>query len=326
MLGADLSHDAAGVSVAGVVASRDRHFVSYFSELRGQLPYGPSRDGAWRRKSEERIIDLRAMVSALLQRWRDANSGHLPEVVLHYRDGVSEGDFVDLLERERALLDAAFKDVGGTSYDPELAIILGQKRHHTRLFLEDARGVTAGHGAACAGRQGEAALRGRRGGDYAQQAPLGTVAGRGLAQPGHMNFFLFSQQGIQGTSVPCHYHVLHLDSRLARSGIGVDALERITYDLCALCSRAHKTVGYASPAYLAHHLCERGKLYLETQFGPAAGALGPSRLAAPCASAQGSTPEERERLVHEERQRAVEWLNQRTKNLGGLLQGRNFFL
>ena len=77
------------------------------------------------------------------------------------------------------------------------------------------------------------------------KVPPGTVASDAIAQPSHMNFFLVSQQGakflilknlppfrwesripgIEGTSVPCHYHVLHLDKRLIKRGIGVDDLE-----------------------------------------------------------------------------------------------------
>merc|ERR1711985_77079 len=69
--------------------------------------------------------------------------------------------------------------------------------------------------------------------------------------------------GNLGTSVPCHYHVLHLDPRL---NLGVDDIERITYDLCHLYPRADKTVSYATPTYLADHVCERGKLYLDAEY------------------------------------------------------------
>ena len=86
------------------------------------------------------------------------------------------------------------------------------------------------------------------------------MAAEGIATPGHLNFFLVAHQGLKGTSVPCHYHVLHLDERLR---LGVDDIERLTYDLCHVYSRADKTVSYAPPAYFADHLCENGKLYLE---------------------------------------------------------------
>lgn len=93
--------------------------------------------------------------------------------------------------------------------------------------------------------------------------------------------------GIEGTSVPCHYHVLHLDKRLIKRGIGVDDLEawqwnvgvsgwdgdlfpqtlpifpsqeNITFQLCHMYSRADKSVGYATPAYMADHACNSTEL------------------------------------------------------------------
>ena len=48
--------------------------------------------------------------------------------------------------------------------------------------------------------------------------------------------------------------------------VGPDDLQQVMYDLCHLYPRADKTVSYASPAYLAGHVCERGKLYLEVRY------------------------------------------------------------
>merc|ERR1719161_197682 len=81
------------------------------------------------------------MTVAILKRWRDANGGQLPEVLLYYRDGISYGQFEQVGRFERNLLAHAFREAGKEAevdaYDPELAIIVGQKRHHTRLFLAE---------------------------------------------------------------------------------------------------------------------------------------------------------------------------------------------
>ena len=108
--------------------------------------------------------------------------------------------------------------------------------------------------------KGDQSKKGAKSGESPQRLPASTVAAEGIATPGHLNFFLVAHQRLKGTSVPCHYHVLHLDERLV---LGVDDIERLTYDLCHLYSRADKTVSYAPPAYFADHLCENGKLYLE---------------------------------------------------------------
>jgi len=240
------------------------------------------------------------MVSSLLHKWRQANGNKLPEVILYYRDGVSNGQFFDVLTRELHQLAEAFGQVGGCGYKPNLAIIVGQKRHQTRLFCEP--------------QDNETSRKYNR--KDPAQVPPGTVAGDGIATPGHMNFYLVAHEGIMGTSVPCHYHVLHLDV----PDIGINDLERITYDLCHLYPRADKTVSYASPTYLADHLCERGKLYLETNFSDSNDVVS--------VAASGNSAEQEEKTREMIRTR-VDWLNGsladlREKGLD-LAQGTNYF-
>merc|ERR1712118_270574 len=145
-----------------------------------------------------------------------------------------------------------------------MGIVVGQKRHQTRFFKadDDDKGKACGKGGK--GKADEFGKGGKgKGKGKPDNVPAGTVAGEGIADVGHLNFYLVAHEGNLGTSVPCHYHVLHLDPRL---NLGANDIERITYDLCHLYSRADKTVSYASPAYLADHLCERGKLYLDTLY------------------------------------------------------------
>eukprot|EP00928_Gymnodinium_smaydae_P030315 TRINITY_DN22586_c0_g1_i1.p1 TRINITY_DN22586_c0_g1~~TRINITY_DN22586_c0_g1_i1.p1 ORF type:complete len:378 (-),score=49.16 TRINITY_DN22586_c0_g1_i1:252-1385(-) len=337
VLGADVTHHVLDVSVAGVVASRDQHFASYFVELRGQVPFDmSSNDKVRRRKSEERISDLASMAATLLLRWQHANDA-LPEVILYYRDGVSNGQFSPVLTFEYNCLVEAFKKVGGQHYNPEVAIIVGQKRHQTR-FTKNEEGNASGQSALSGfsgkgyghekGKTGEHE-KGKKGGKgsasgkascgkgkpgFEVQVEPGTVAGEGIAEPGHLNFFMVSQKSGLGTAVPCHYHVLHLDPRLSAK-VGIDDLERITYDLCHLYSRADKAVGYVSPAYMADHLCERGKEYLESEFGADE---------SECSAMMHLEDEEalKRRIL-----KRVEWLNSKwaTGAAKSMLQGRNFF-
>ncbi|CAE7263081.1 AGO14 [Symbiodinium natans] len=293
IMGADVTHNVAGISVAGVVASVDSSFASYFHEIRGQSPYTLNTLKQRNRQSEERIIDLTSMAQNMLQKWRKMN-GRLPNNIIYYRDGVSDGQFVNVLQRELNLLDAAFKNVEAT-YEPRLVIIVGQKRHQTRLWMADDKGKGGGKD------------KGKGKKDPAQVRP-GTVASDNIAQPSHMNFFLVSQEGIQGTSVPCHYHILHLDKRLVQRGIKVDDFEIITFQLCHLYSRADKSVGYATPAYMADHVCERGKHYLEAYFGHSdvMSTLGTS-----------SSEERKESEMREEIEKRISWLNERAAASGG---------
>ena len=51
VLGADVTQDVAGVSVAAIVASRDELFANYFADLRGQSPFvfsPPIHEHSWK--------------------------------------------------------------------------------------------------------------------------------------------------------------------------------------------------------------------------------------------------------------------------------------
>lgn len=322
--------------MAGVVASRDLYFVNYFADVRAQSPFtSPGANKERRRQSEERIVELGLMVAGLLRRWRSENKC-LPDVVLYYRDGVSYGQFKPVLTEERRGLAAAFAEVGGQDYSPKLVIIVGQKRHHTRFFLDslcrspqdagsnESGGKGKGKGGQSVGKGGDSSGKGGKGGGKgkgkSENVAAGTVAAEGIAAPGHMNFFLVAHNGLLGTSVPCHYHVLHLDTGL---NIGADDIERVTYELCHLYSRADKTVSYASPAYFADHLCERGKLYLDTIY------RGKDYSELSLSGNSGSISEEEERRLREQIDERVSDFN--TNGRGSLmssdtkLQGLHFF-
>ena len=63
-----------------------------------------------------------------------------------------------------------------------------------------------------------------------------------------------SHEGIQGTSKPCHYHVLWDDSDLQ-----ADELEKLAYYLCHLYSRCTRSVSYPAPTYYAHLVADRAR-------------------------------------------------------------------
>ena len=84
---------------------------------------------------QEIIQELSSMVRELLiQFYRSTR--FKPTRVIFYRDGVSEGQFSQVLSLElRAIREACMKlEVG---YQPGITFIVVQKRHHTRLFCAD---------------------------------------------------------------------------------------------------------------------------------------------------------------------------------------------
>ena len=81
-------------------------------------------------------VVLLSLSLQLLSRCGEAN-GALPDTVVYYRDGVSDGQLFPVLPLELNYLAEAFRNAGGRTYDPRLVIVVGQKRHPMRFWLDD---------------------------------------------------------------------------------------------------------------------------------------------------------------------------------------------
>lgn len=221
LLGADVRHEGGKPSIAGLVSTWTPPFVHYYASCRAQ-------EGQQETRSREHIDDLKGMVREVLDR-----IGWMPRRVLMFRDGVSEGQFPAQVDEMNSLFEA-FEAHGAAR--PALAWLVVQKRHQTRLAPAD----------------NEPKL-------HNGNVVPGTVADRGVAHPQYENFFLVSHKAIQGTAVPAHYYVLH-NTLTGRDGqrICKDDIIEVAHQLCHLYPRASSSVSYATPAYYADHLCERG--------------------------------------------------------------------
>ena len=141
-----------------------------------------------------------------------------------YRDGVSEGQFTQVLQHElTAIREACIKLE--SDFKPGITFIVVQKRHHTRLF--------------CADRNEQSGRSGN--------IPAGTTVDIGITHPTEFDFYLCSHQGIQGTSRPSHYHVLWDDNHF-----DADELQQLTFQLCHTYVRCTRSVSIPAPAYYAH--------------------------------------------------------------------------
>ena len=99
-------------------------------------------------------------------------------------------------------------------FRPGLTVISVNKMHHTRLFAEDERD-----------RVGKS-----------QNIPAGTVVDSNIVLRDRYDFYLNSAQGIQGTSRPTHYTLIHDEN-----GLSADSLQMLTWQLChgyARCTRS----------------------------------------------------------------------------------------
>lgn len=86
----------------------------------------------------------------------------------------------------------------------------------------------------------------------------GTIVDQYIVHPNEKEFFLVSHQAVQGTARPARYNVLYDEANM-----DIDAIQKLTYNLCHLFPRCARTVSYPAPAYLAHLVAFRGRVYFE---------------------------------------------------------------
>ncbi|KAF7632951.1 hypothetical protein Mgra_00007654 [Meloidogyne graminicola] len=224
-LGADITHPPAGdsrkPSIAGVVGSMDAHPSRYAATVRVQ------------QHRHEIISELTFMVRELLIQFYK-NTRFKPTRIIVYRDGVSEGQFLNVLQSElRSMREACMMLEKG--YQPGITFIALQKRHHTRLFAVEKKDQCG----------------------KAFNIPPGTTVDVGITHPTEFDFYLCSHAGIQGTSRPSHYHVLWDDNNLS-----ADDLQQLTYQLCHTYVRCTRSVSVPAPAYYAHLVAFRARYHL----------------------------------------------------------------
>ncbi|XP_022721851.1 protein argonaute 10-like isoform X1 [Durio zibethinus] len=244
IFGADVTHPENGEdsspSIAAVVASQDWPEVTKYAGLVCAQAH-----------RQELIQDLYktwhdpvrgtvsgGMIRELLVSFRKA-TGQKPLRIIFYRDGVSEGQFYQVLLYE---LDAIRKACASLepNYQPPVTFIVVQKRHHTRLFANNHRE--------------------RSSTDKSGNILPGTVVDSKICHPTEFDFYLCSHAGIQGTSRPAHYHVLWDENNFTADGI-----QSLTNNLCYTYARCTRSVSVVPPAYYAHLAAFRARFYMEPE-------------------------------------------------------------
>ncbi|PKI71745.1 hypothetical protein CRG98_007878 [Punica granatum] len=241
IFGADVTHPHPGEdtspSIAAVVASQDWPEVTKYAGLVSAQAH-----------RQELIQDLfkiwqdpvrgtvtGGMIKELLISFR-RSTGQKPQRIIFYRDGVSEGQFYQVLLYE---LDAIRKACASLEpdYQPPVTFVVVQKRHHTRLFASNHKAV-----------------------DGSGNILPGTVVDSKICHPTEFDFYLCSHAGIQGTSRPAHYHVLWDENKFT-----ADGLQSLTNNLCYTYARCTRSVSIVPPAYYAHLAAFRARFYMELE-------------------------------------------------------------
>jgi len=278
IVGIDVTHPSPGSSsvapsVAGMVASIDKHLGQWPAILRIQPE-----------ARQEMVADLAMMLKTRLDLWKTkGRHPSLPANILVYRDGVSEGQYEQVLEKEVPLLRKACEGIYPPSDQkkglPRFTVVVVGKRHHTRFYPT---------------READA--------DRSANPRPGTVVDRGVTEARSWDFFLQSHAALQGTARPAHYFVV-LDEIFrhrrqpqqqqqggpappGQAAPVADTLEEVTQSLCYMFGRATKSVSICTPAYYADIVCERARRYLSRVFDPHDSSATPSVAGSATGSAQ----------------------------------------
>jgi len=224
IIGAEVEHPRSDMgsraSIAAVVASLDRYSAKYVARVAVQ-------------KTSCDFEQLASMLRDLFLAFHQSTN-RKPERAIYYHDGVGEGQYFDVLQAEMRALRMAFKMISSV-YNPPLTFIIANKRHHLRAFPVNPRD-----------------------GDRNGNVMPGTVIDSGSVDRHRFDFFLYGHSGIQGTSVPCHYTVLHDENDMSPEDV-----QRLTYHLGYTVAHCTRSVSVAAPVYYARLAAARARFFLK---------------------------------------------------------------
>ncbi|CAG2101208.1 unnamed protein product, partial [Medioppia subpectinata] len=234
VVGVDVTHPGPGPmgdgpvcsSIAASVASFDAEFSKYGATIAGQP------------LNTEIIAAYDRMFVQHLKTYKEKNKV-LPQTVILFRDGVSDGQLDQVLAEEIPLIKKAY-DTMQKGFAFKLIVFVVQKRHHTR-FMPFARTTDA---------------KGRE----VRNIPAGTVVDHTVTHPLRNEFHLCSHKGLLGTSRHAKYVCLRDDHQLTE-----DQRQQIAYHMCYTYCRCTSPISIPMPVAYADLVATRAKDHIEAQ-------------------------------------------------------------
>lgn len=232
LVGADVSHppnrgdNVISPSIAATIATKTNENNLYQATIRLQ-------EGR-----QEIIADLQNMMEGHLKKYGE-NTKYLPDSIIFFRDGVSEGQYAVVVQQECKAIRMACEALK-PGYKPKLTFVICAKKHNMRFFAKTPNDV-----------------------DRSGNLPPGTVVDRTVVHPFAFDFYLQAQAGLVGTARPTHYVVL-----VDENNFGPDNLQRLTNGLCYSFARATRSVSIVSVCYYADIICTKARalVYDEESF------------------------------------------------------------
>lgn len=238
-IGADVSHASPGSDAASLAA-----ITLSFDKFAARYAAGVQTNG----RRVEMITEKNwyKVLGPLLGGWTtDVGGGRPPAQIYYIRDGVSEGQFVKVIQEEVPHIRGVLNKLSNGKWDGKITVLVASKRHHIRAFPNQNDGDNKGN-------------------------PLpGTLIEKDVTMPQEFDFFLYSHIALQGTSRPVHYTVL-----LDEANHPPAALQNMIYEHCYQYMRSTTSVSQHPAAYYAHLASKRAVSHVNVSAaaGPQTGA------------------------------------------------------
>ena len=247
VIGADVTHAAYETgecsssipySIAALCGSYEPNYIKYYTESRVQAKSDDDETG-FGQQSQEIITCIDQMFMGAVKNYYLHNRKSLPQHIIYYRDGVSEGQFHTVLDEEITHIKGTFDKISGIvhlPFNPKITLVIVGKRHQSRILPEFiCDGI---------GRSGN--------------IPAGTLVDTCITNPDDFDYFLNSHEGIQGTSRPAHYTLL-----LDEHGFTADEIYLLTYFLCHTYVKSTRSISIPSPVKYADLTAFRSRIHLK---------------------------------------------------------------
>ncbi|XP_049625397.1 piwi-like protein 2 [Suncus etruscus] len=210
VIGMDVYHDPSrGMrSVLGFVASINLTLTKWYSRVVFQMPH------------QEIVDSLKLCLVGALKKFYEVNHC-LPEKIVVYRDGVSDGQLKTVANYEVPQLQKCFEAF--ENYQPKMVVFVVQKKISTNLYL-----AAAEH--------------------FVTPSP-GTVVDHTITSCEWVDFFLLAHHVRQGCGIPTHYVCV-----LNTANLNPDHMQRLTFKLCHMYWNWPGTIRVPAPCKYAHKL------------------------------------------------------------------------
>ncbi|CAO2591508.1 Piwi-like protein 2 [Lemmus lemmus] len=210
VIGMDVYHDPSrGMrSVVGFVASINLTLTKWYSRVVFQMPH------------QEIVDSLKLCLVGSLKKYYEVNHC-LPEKIVVYRDGVSDGQLKTVANYEIPQLQKCFEAF--ENYHPKMVVFVVQKKISTNLYLAAP--------------------------DHFVTPSPGTVVDHTITSCEWVDFYLLAHHVRQGCGIPTHYICV-----LNTANLSPDHMQRLTFKLCHMYWNWPGTIRVPAPCKYAHKL------------------------------------------------------------------------